>query len=104
MKQLIQVFAIDVCSYAVMSNHYHVVLKLNPSSASDLSDKDIVMRWEQLFSGNEHTRAHLSDDALTEYNKDYLAVQIPIWLERLTNISWFMRCLNEYIARKAKTN
>ena len=101
LKHLTQLFAIDVCSYAVMSNHYHVVLKLNPTSANDWSDRAIVERWEQLFCGNEHTRAYLSDEALTEHNKDYLAVHIPIWRERLTNISWFMRCLNEHIARKA---
>jgi len=101
LKMLTQVFAVDVCSYAVMSNHYHVVLKLSPASANDWSNKNIVERWEQLFCGNEHTRAYLSDDALTEHSKDYLSVQIPIWRERLTNISWFMRCLNEYIARKA---
>jgi len=101
LKTLTQLFAIDVCSYAVMSNHYHVVLKLNPVSANDWTDRDIVERWEQLFSGNEQTRAYLSDDTLTEHSKDYLSVQIPIWRERLTDISWFMRCLNEYIARKA---
>ena len=101
LKQLTQVFAIDVCSYAVMSNHYHVVVKLAPSSANDWTDKDIVERWEELFAGNKHTRAYLSEDSLSEHTKDYLAIHIPLWQERLCNLSWFMRCLNEYIARKA---
>jgi len=101
LKTLTQVFAINVCSYAVMSNHYHVVLKLSPASANDWIDRDIVDRWVKLFSGNEHTRAYLSDEPLAEANKDYLTNQIPVWKERLTSISWFMRCLNEYIARKA---
>jgi len=101
LKFLTQLFAIDVCSYAVMSNHYHVVVKLTPSSANDWTDKDIVVRWEQLFSGNEHTRAYLTEDSLSEHTKGYLAVHIPLWRERLCSLSWFMRCLNEYIARKA---
>jgi len=101
LEYLTSLFAINVCSYAVMSNHYHVVLKLNPGSAKDWTDKEIVLRWEMLFSGNEHTRAYLSDEDLTDNNKDYLSIQIPIWRERLLNISWFMRCLNENIARRA---
>jgi len=100
LKYLSNSFAIDVCSYAVMSNHYHVVLKLNPVSANDWTDRDIIERWEKLFSGNEHTRAYLSDDDLSEHNEDYLSTKVPIWRERLMNISWFMRCLNENIARR----
>ena len=26
---LVQVFAVDLCAYAVMSNHYHLVLKVD---------------------------------------------------------------------------
>lgn len=101
LTSLTQLFAIDVCSYAVMSNHYHVVLKLNPSSAKDWSDKDIIERWVALFSGNEHTRAYFSNQPLSDHNKSYLSNYIPLWQQRLSSLSWFMRCLNEHIARRA---
>ena len=30
LKLLTEVFAIDLCAYALMSNHYHLVLRLAP--------------------------------------------------------------------------
>lgn len=101
LKTLTQLFAIDVCSYAVMSNHYHVVLRLNTSKANAWSDRAIVERWSNLFAGNELTRAYLSGEYLEPSCKELIDTQIPIWRERLSNLSWFMRCLNEHIARKA---
>jgi len=101
LQQLTQVFAIDVCSYAVMSNHYHVILKLSPDRVQHWTDKEIVERWQILFNGNEHTRAFLSSNLLTTENQLFLKAIVPIYRDRLSSISWFMRCLNESIARRA---
>ncbi len=43
------VFAIDVCAYAVMSNHYHLVVRLAPEKAKDWSEAEVVRRWSQVF-------------------------------------------------------
>lgn len=98
---LTQIFAIDVCSYALMSNHYHLVLKLNTSRAKAWNDQDVVNHWCRLFSGNEHSRAFCSGEPMTATGEKYIRTMLPVWRERLSNLSWFMRCLNEYIARKA---
>ncbi|MCP4043639.1 MAG: transposase, partial [Gammaproteobacteria bacterium] len=50
-KELSSVFAIDVCAYAVLSNHYHTVLYVDSSRALNWDDKEVVERWKQLFSG-----------------------------------------------------
>lgn len=34
------IFAIDICAYAVMSNHYHLVLHVNRNRSRDWSDED----------------------------------------------------------------
>jgi REP element-mobilizing transposase RayT len=95
-------FSIDICTYAVMSNHLHVVLRNRPDVVETWSDEQVARRWWNLFpkrkdkNGNplepeEHELKMLMADRkkLKERRK------------RLSSISWFMRCLAEPIARKA---
>ncbi|PST94008.1 transposase, partial [Photobacterium iliopiscarium] len=51
-KQLASVFCIDVCAYAVMSNHYHLVLKIDIEQQQKLTPEEVISRWLQLFSGH----------------------------------------------------
>ncbi|MDN5848911.1 MAG: hypothetical protein L0H63_04630 [Nitrococcus sp.] len=51
LMELVRIFAIDLCGYAVMSNHYHVVLRVDSASALEWSDEEVIRRWRQLFSG-----------------------------------------------------
>jgi len=48
---LCSIFAIDIAAYAIMSNHYHLVLKVNSDNALDWSDDEIIERWYQLYHG-----------------------------------------------------
>lgn len=50
-RLLSSLFAIDVGAYAVMSNHYHLVLKICPEQSHNLSDDQIIERWCSLFKG-----------------------------------------------------
>jgi hypothetical protein len=50
-RLLASLFAIDVCAYAVMNNHYHLVLKICPEQIEALSDGDVMDRWCALFKG-----------------------------------------------------
>jgi len=43
----------------------------------------------------------LQDQATTQAERDKVAELAAQWRERLSDISWFMRCLNEQIARQA---
>jgi hypothetical protein len=44
-RLLSSIFAIDVCAYSVMSNHYHLLLKVCPEQLEDLCEDDIMDRW-----------------------------------------------------------
>ena len=50
-RELASVFTIDVAAYAVMSNHYHAVLRVDAARAEALSDDAVLRRWTQLFAG-----------------------------------------------------
>lgn len=96
-----QVFAINVCAYAVMSNHTHLVLCIDEEQANNWSSIEVVERWHQLFKGTLLTQQFLRGDIIAEYLQSTLTDTIETYRERLMDISWFMRLLNESIARKA---
>jgi REP element-mobilizing transposase RayT len=98
---LARVFAIDLCAYAVMHNHYHVVLHVNSINAKSWSDNEVIKRWHQIFQGTELSNKYLKGDQLTKEGQKTLAIQTKIWRDRLMSISWFMRVINERLARKA---
>ena len=99
--QLGQVFCIDVCTYAVMSNHYHVVLHLNAEQASTLTAREIHIRWNTIFRGNILSTRYLNDEQLCDTELKAIEELAECWRSRLTDLSWFMRVLNEGIAREA---
>ncbi len=64
--QLAEVFAIDICAYAVMSNHTHVVLHVDTESVQRWSLQEVVERWHRLFSGTLISQAFLANKPLHE--------------------------------------
>ncbi|MFD3321978.1 transposase [Alteromonas macleodii] len=101
---LSEVFAINVCAYAVMSNHTHLVLHVNREKADALSTEDVIQRWHKLYKGTLISQRYLSPDLRKELHETQIKtieLTAEVWRKRLFDISWFMRALNEYIARAA---
>jgi len=99
--ELADVFSIDICAYAVMSNHYHLVLHLNRKQALAWTFDDIINTWHRLFSGNLLSQRYCRGVALHKSELASLKETAEIWRKRLMDISWFMRVLNESVARQA---
>jgi len=100
-KKLCAVFAVDLCAYAVMNNHYHIVVRIDAEKVKAWSEWEVADRWTQLFSATLSVRRFLADFSLSELEQDQVAELIATWRLRLQDLSWFMRCLNEPIARMA---
>ncbi|WP_299489576.1 transposase [uncultured Shewanella sp.] len=99
--QLAQIFSIDICSYAIMSNHVHLVLSIDIYQANNWSNTEIVERWHKLFKGTNITQKFSKGLQLESHEIDILSNTIATYRSRLSDISWFMRTLNEPIARMA---
>lgn len=95
------VFSIDICAYCVMSNHLHLVLRVDEKKANAWSIKKVLECWLQLFKGNLLSQRFLKSERLNPNELSLLIENVEIYRERLMDISWFMRALNEPIARKA---
>ena len=101
---LSDVFTIDVCAYAVMSNHTHLVLHVCTEKAQKLTTDEVIQRWHTLFKGTLLTQRYSSPETrrdLSDAQLQSVKCTAEIWRKRLYDISWFMRALNEYIARAA---
>lgn len=44
LAELSLVFAIEVCAYAVMSNHYHVVLRVDRAKATRMTEAQVDIK------------------------------------------------------------
>ncbi len=102
MLQLASVFAVDVAAYAIMSNHYHLVLRVNHKQAQAWTNQEVLQRWTKLFTGPELVQRYLTEPVVfsapiearvMEYAEEYR--------QRLQDVSWLMRLLNEPVARMA---
>ena len=102
LRFLASVFAIDVCAYAIMENHYHLILRLIPPLVAAWSDRDVAIRWLTLFP--HHDRLTGQSLPPTELQIESLAGnsgRIEQLRKRLCSLSWFMGRLNEFVARAA---
>jgi hypothetical protein len=85
----------------VISNHYHVILHVDTEHAKGLSEQEVIERWERLFSLPVIVQRYLAQAPITQAERDTVSELLTKWRIRLHDISWFMRCINEPIARQA---
>jgi REP element-mobilizing transposase RayT len=93
--ELGNILACGIYAYAVMSNHLHLVVQMSPM-ARDWSAIEVATRWVKLDLAQTTALCKQKIDAIVEN-----AERVEVYRSRLANLSWLMKSLSEYIARKA---
>lgn len=92
-------FAIDVLGYAVLSNHYHLVLRNRPDQVQLLSDRQVVEAWLMVCPGPRKGK----DGTIRPPSEEEIQYELhrPDWVcelrKRLSNPSWLLRQLDQYM-------
>ncbi len=100
---LANAFSINICSYSIMSNHFHIVLHLDETKAKNFNHDEVASRWLMVYPGDKMLRGFLQRDNSLVNNEQttLLKKRIEDLRLRLCNLGWFMKSLNEYIAKRA---
>ena len=103
LRKLASIFTIDIAAYAVMHNHYHIVLRIDAQRSAALDTAEVLQRWAQLYKGPVLMQRYLSDqrEQMSAWELEQAGKLADEYRQRLCDLSWFMRNLNEYISRKA---
>lgn len=84
-----------------MSNHLHLVIQLKPEHAKNWSTNDILDRWCSLYQGSPLVQRYRAGESLLPAEREAVSDSVQHYHKRLQSLSWFMKCLNEPIARQA---
>jgi putative transposase len=93
---LASIFTVNLFGYAVLSNHYHLIIETLPHEARQLTDVEVAQRWLRLSPSLSEKTAQKRLAALLDNPTRLAELRL-----RLGSLSWFMRYINEPIARRA---
>lgn len=96
-------FGIDVLNYAILSNHFHIILRNRPDVVETWSDREIAIRWLHLCPPRRKKKAESPPEPSEKQiaalmNKPQRLAELRV---RLSDVSWFMKMISEYMARRA---
>jgi len=84
-----------------MSNHYHIVVRIDVERCAGFSKREVAKRWLRLFRAPVLVKRWLRGECLHSAELFVVERLLSLWRTRLCDLSWFMRCINEHIARRA---
>jgi len=61
----------------------------------------VIERWRKIYKGPDVIQRFIAGEKLSKEHHELIAEIVAMWRDRLEDISWFMRSLNEPIARQA---
>ena len=95
-------FGIEICDFALLDNHIHLILRTRPDIVAAWQDREVALRWWHICPKRRDEKGDAAEP---------LPCELDEWLDdpekmtelrsRLSSISWFMRLLCQKIARMA---
>jgi hypothetical protein len=95
-------FGIDLLCQAILSNHFHLILRSRPDVVAEWDDTEVARRWLMLCPlrrDENHKPLDPRDEELNTIRNDKDKLQQV--RSRLSDISWWMRLLSQNIAQRA---
>ena len=102
LKHFAALFGIDLLAFAILSNHFHLVLRSRPDIVKHWDDTEVARRWFLICPQRKH-----ADGSPMEPNEPELnsirndPVRLAEIRSRLSDISWWMRLLCQYVGQRA---
>lgn len=95
-------FGIDLLGFAILSNHFHLVLRTRPDVVETWSDEEVARRWMMLCPLRRKADASPCEPNESEIKSIAgCPIKTKEIRERLSSISWWMRLLCQRIAMRA---
>ena len=102
LQQFAALFSIDLICFSILSNHYHLILRSRPDIVEDWDDTEVARRWMLLCPHRKDPDGNALPPTDAELNSiRNCPVKLAEIRSRLSNISWWMRLLNQRVAQRA---
>ncbi|MDA1230918.1 MAG: hypothetical protein O2856_09100 [Planctomycetota bacterium] len=95
-------FGIDLLCQAILSNHFHLVLRSRPDVVAEWDDSEVARRWLMLCP--ERRDKDGKPEESSEFELNHIRndkAKLKVIRSRLSDISWWMRLLSQHIAQRA---
>ncbi len=95
-------FGIDLLCQAILSNHFHLVLRSRPDVVAEWDDTEVARRWLMLCP--ERRDKNGKPEGPSEFELNHIRndkAKVKVIRSRLSDISWWMRLLSQNIAQRA---
>jgi hypothetical protein len=102
LRALAALFAVEVAGYAVMSNHLHVIVRMQRDTPHAWNAQEVARRWFAIYPAAyfaDGTPKPASDALVAAKSAD--AHWVGERRKRLADLGWFMKALKEHIAKRA---
>ena len=92
------IFACGIYAFAVMSNHYHLVVHMSPATANSWRAEEVARRWVKLYPTGKSDSDQLKIEGISADE-----TLVTLYRRRLSDLSWLMKSISEPIARRANS-